>query len=365
MAKEARSKKSEKGSKKSSKDKTKSLADADSTKKAKKPVKLTDRQRRQQAVDDMRSEKKKNRSKIRRERREAMERGEVVEVPKPITTEDKRHGDVAANKQDPELQADEALDEISKTDDTKVMVICASEHPGERTYRFMQELCFTLPNAQYFKRKTFPLKKIASFAVNRKFTNMIVIQEKSQQPDSMFLVTLPEGPTAYYKISGLRLGSEMKHSVPCNAEHKPEVLVTNFKTRLGLRVGRQLESLFPEVGDDVGRRTIVFHNQRDFIFFRHYRYIFRNVSMKGNEENEMETQAPEEKDIFDPDRRDSEDEDEDTGPKPPSCQLKEIGPRMTLRLRSLQLTGLFDKQNAEYEYMWRPDTNVSRSLCEL
>jgi len=190
---------------------------------------------------------------------------------------------------------------------------------------------------------------------------MIIIQEKSEQPDSMFLMTLPEGPTAYYKISGLRLGSEMKHSVPCNTEHKPEVLVTNFKTRLGLRVGRQLESLFPEVGDDVGRRTVVFHNQRDFIFFRHYRYIFRNVSVKGEEENEV---AIQEKDLFDPDRSDDEDE-EDVGPKPPSCQLKEIGPRMTLRLRSLQLTGLFDKKTAEYEYMWRPDTNVSRSLCEL
>jgi len=361
MAKEARPKKSDKLAKKELKAKTKKVSAEESGKKVKKAPKLTDRQRRQQAVDDMRTEKKKNRSKIRRERREARERGEIVEMPKPITTEDKRHGETSAMKQDPELQADEALDEIIKTDDTKVMVICASEHPGERTYRFMQELCFTLPNAQYFKRKTFPLSKISSYAANRQFTNMIIIQEKSEQPDSMFLMTLPEGPTAYYKISGLRLGSEMKHSVPCNTEHKPEVLVTNFKTRLGLRVGRQLESLFPEVGDDVGRRTVVFHNQRDFIFFRHYRYIFRNVSVKGEEENEV---AIQEKDLFDPDRSDDEDE-EDVGPKPPSCQLKEIGPRMTLRLRSLQLTGLFDKKTAEYEYMWRPDTNVSRSLCEL
>jgi len=114
------------------------------------------------------------------------------------------------------------------------------------------------------------------------------------------------------------------------------------------------------VGDDVGRRSVVFHNQRDFIFFRHYRYIFRNVSVKGNEEEEMRV----EKDIFDPDRRDSDDE-EDEGPKPPSCQLKEIGPRFTLRLRSLQLTGTFEKRTAEFEYMWRPDHNVSRAFCEL
>jgi ribosome production factor 1 len=364
MAKQARNKSEKRSLNKLTEQKaTKKVKKYEDNPKPKKVVKLSKRQVRQQTVDNMRLEKKKNRSKARRERREAMARGEVVEVQKPITTEDKRHGEQAIDRQDPEIQADEALDEIQKSEDTKVMVLCANEHPGQRTYRFMQELCFTFPNAQYFKRKTFPLKKIATFAGQKGFTTMIVIQEKSEEPDSMFVVSLPEGPTAYYKISGLKLGSEMKHSVPCNTEHKPEVLITNFKTRLGIRVGRQLDSLFPEVGDDEGRRTVVFHNQRDFIFFRHYRYIFRNVTMIGEEDESGP--ADEEQDIFGSLRKDDSEEEEDTGPKPPSCQLKEIGPRMTLRLRSLQLTGVFDKRNAEYEYMWRPDVNVSRALCEL
>ena len=320
--------------------------------------KLTDRQKRQQAVDDMRTEKKKVRSKVRKERREARARGEIVEVPTPVTTEHKRKGEAFAMKNDPEIQADEALDEFQKVDEALIMIVCANEHPGERTYRFMQELCFTLPGGQYFKRKTFPLSKISAFACKKGYTTMIVVQEKDESPDSMFVISLPEGPTAYYKISGLRLGSEMKHSVPCNAEHRPEVLTTNFKTRLGIRVAKQLESIFPSVGDDVGRRSVVFHNQRDFIFFRHYRYVFRNVSLVGDEDNEV----PFEQDIFDPDFKE---DDTEKGIKPPSCSLREIGPRMTLRLRSLQLTGLFDKKTAEYEYMWRPDTNVDRAICEL
>ena len=319
---------------------------------------LTLRQAKREQLEKERSARKKARSASRRFRREHPEAAQNVQ--KPITVEDKRTGNASIDKSDPEFQADNALDEITIADDeTKTMVMCANEHPGERTFLFMQELCFTIPNCQFFKRKTYPLKKIATFAGKRGFSTMIVIQEKDEQPDSMFVVTLPEGPTAYYKISGLKLGSEMKHSVPCNSEHKPEILTTNFKTRLGARVSKQLESMFPAVGDDVGRRSLVFHNQRDFIFFRHYRYIFRNVSVKGNEEEEVAMK----KDLFDPDRDDSDCEDE--GPKPPSCQLKEIGPRMTLRLRSLQLTGIFDKKNAEYEYMWRPDTNVSRALCEL
>jgi ribosome production factor 1 len=277
---------------------------------------------------------------------------------KPITTEDRRTGELPVNKEDLEYLADETLEEIERGEGTKIMILCANEHPAERTYRLLQELSATIPNMKFFKRKTFPLKKISMFAAKKGFTHMIVVQEKGDNPDSMFISSLPEGPTAYYKISGLKLGCEMKHTVPCNAEHKPEILATNFKTRLGLRVAKHLESLFPNVGDDIGRRSVVFHNQRDFIFFRHYRYIFRNVTIAGEEEEVKPTTGL-------PDDFDISEDEEMTGPKPPSCQLKEIGPRFTLRLRSLQLTGMFDKKTAEFEYMWRPDANVSRAFCEL
>jgi ribosome production factor 1 len=321
-------------------------------------MKVSLRHLKAQKVDDDRKTKKKAKAKIRRARREDPDSAPPAQ--KPTTTEDKRIGEVTVNKSDSEFQADMMLEELqTQQESTKTMMLCAEEHPSERTYLFMKELCFSIPGCQFFKRKTFPLKKIATFAGSRGFNTMILIQEKEGNPDSMFVVSLPEGPTAYYKISGLRLGSEMKHTVPCNPEHKPEIITANFKTRLGLRVSKQLESIFPAVGDDIGRRTIVFHNQRDFIFFRHYRYIFRNVTMKGEEEEELKKK----KDIFDPDR--SDDDEEEDGIKPPSCQLKEIGPRMTLRLRSLQLTGTFEKRTAEYEYMWRPDVNVSRALCEL
>ena len=326
-------------------------------------MKVSKRHLKAQKVDDDRKARKKVKSQIRRARRRDPQSAPPAQ--KPTTTEDKRIGEVALIKNDAEFQADSLLEEIqTQQESTKTMLLCAEEHPSERTYLFMKEMCFSLPGCQFFKRKTFPLKKIASFAIGHGFNTMIVIQEKDAQPDSMFVVTLPEGPTAYYKISGLRLGSEMKHTVPCNPDHKPEIIAANFKTRLGLRVAKQLESIFPAVGDDIGRRTIVFHNQRDFIFFRHYRYIFRNVTMKGEEEAELEKERKR-KDLFDPDRLSDDDDEEEDGIKPPSCQLKEIGPRMTLRLRSLQLTGTFDKKTAEFEYMWRPDVNVNRALCEL
>lgn len=326
-------------------------------------MKVSLRHQNAQKVDEARKAKKKAKAEIRRARRR--DPSSAPPAQKPTTTEDKRTGEVAVDKADLEYQADCVLEELQATPEgPKTMLICASEHPGERTYAFMKEMCFTIPNCQFFKRKTYSLKKIASFAANRRFTTMIVIQEKDEQPDSMFVISMPDGPTAYYKISGLRLGSEMKHSVPCNPDHKPEVITANFKTRLGLRVAKQLDSVFPPVGDDVGRRTVVFHNQRDFIFFRHYRYIFRNVSMKGEEENELQRKSQKTSNVLDAELGESDDSEEDEI-KPPSCQLKEIGPRMTLRLRSLQLTGSFEKRTADYEYLWRPDANVSRAVCEL
>ncbi|KNC85628.1 hypothetical protein SARC_02201 [Sphaeroforma arctica JP610] len=70
-------------------------------------------------------------------------------------------------------------------------------------------------------------------------------------------------------------------------------------------------ALFPQNPQFVGRQAVTFHNQRDFIFFRQHRYIFRNGKRVG---------------------------------------LQEIGPRFTLKLKSVQ-KGTFDSKFGEFEFM--------------
>ena len=70
---------------------------------------------------------------------------------------------------------------------------------------------------------------------------------------------------------------------------------------------------------------IALHNQRDFVFFRHYRYIFRDAK---------------------------------------KARLQEIGPRFTLKLRYLQ-HGTFDSTTGEYEFIWRPDSQVDRKTFAM
>ncbi len=105
----------------------------------------------------------------------------------------------------------------------------------------------------------------------------------------MIIVHLPDGPTATFKLSNIKLPPEIP---VCNIRprtwymaitvfiqehgemslHNPELILNNFTTRLGHGIGRMFASLFPQVPEFTGRRVITFHSQRDFIFLRQHRY---------------------------------------------------------------------------------------------
>lgn len=60
-------------------------------------------------------------------------------------------------------------------------------------------------------------------------------------------------------------------------DYEPEVIMNNFTTRLGHSVARMINCLIPQKPDFHGRRVMTYHNQRDFIFFRHHRYYFSDL----------------------------------------------------------------------------------------
>lgn len=62
----------------------------------------------------------------------------------------------------------------------------------------------------------------------------------------MILSHLPEGPTATFRVSGLKLNKEIpNHGANNGLMVNPELIMNNFDTMLGTRVGRFLASLFP------------------------------------------------------------------------------------------------------------------------
>jgi len=104
-------------------------------------------------------------------------------------------------------------------------------------------------------------------------------------------------------------------------ECAPELIFKNFNTKVGFRLSRGLNALFPKKVDITGRRVVTFHNQRDFIFFRQHRYIF-------NEEFDKVT-------------------------------LQECGPRFTLRLLFIQAK-TYDGEFGDYEWYYKDNMGVKR-----
>ena len=204
-------------------------------------------------------------------------------------------------------------------------------------YRFLSEMLEVFPAATYYKRKGYSLKKIVDYAKNRDFTDVVVFNEDRKQINGMIVVHLPDGPTAFFRLSSLVLSTDIKGHGRATG-HKPELVLNNFSTMLGHRIGRMFASLFCQDPQFKGRRVVTMHNQRDFIFFRHHRYIFeektRNKTEKGADGKSKKVK--------------------ETAVR---ARLQECGPRFTLRLEQLQ-KGTMDTKGGEFE--WLAEKGYSR-----
>jgi len=149
----------------------------------------------------------------------------------------------------------------------------------------------------------------------------MLIYEKMGKPHSLILSHLPDGPTATFRMSSVKLREHIFNHGAAPGDVHPELIMNNFDTMLGHRVGRMLACLFPQVPNLIARRVVTLHNQRDFVFFRHHRYEF--------------------------------------GEDGKTCAIKEVGPRFTLKLHTMQL-GTLNKKQGEYEFIYKPRDGVNR-----
>ncbi|CAD5164118.1 unnamed protein product [Musa acuminata subsp. malaccensis] len=262
----------------------------------------------------------------------------------PRTIENTREVDeTVCRPDDEELFAGNDADEFSqvlKQEVTPKILITTNRFNSTRGPAFIQELLSVIPNAHYHKRGTYELKKIVEYAKNKDFTSVVVVHSNRREPDALLIINLPDGPTAHFKLSKFIIQTRysMNHGNP--TDHKPELVLNNFTTRLGHRVGRMIQSLFPQDPNFRGRRVVTFHNQRDFIFFRHHRYIFEAKEKK----DESMAKAAKSKNITQ---------------EKVIVRLQECGPRFTLKLRNLQ-HGTFDSNGGEYEWVHKPEMDTSR-----
>ncbi|XP_015909221.2 ribosome production factor 1 [Parasteatoda tepidariorum] len=275
---------------------------------------IKNKQRRLEEYLKLKKEKLKFKKAKKKQIRKAREAGEDVPKQVPRTLENTREPDeTMVDPEDQEVQIDQNIDEFAsyyeKKEPPKVLITC-SENPHTWTIRFCRELKLLIQDSIFRYRRRCSLKKLVEEAKRRNFTNIVVVTEDRRHPTGMVVIHLPEGPTAFFRISSVKYCKKIKNRAEYTS-HKPEIVMNNFRTRLGHSIGRLFTSLFQFNPDFHGRRVVTFHNQRDYIFVRHHRYEFKSES---------------------------------------KVALQEIGPRFTLRLRSLQ-KNTFDTKFGEYEWI--------------
>jgi ribosome production factor 1 len=343
---------------------------------------LTSHIRNKQARAELYGKLKRKKSKAKKQQRQQRDQAEAKAAelglaPPPRkqqrTIENTRAPDATLVGADPdgEVAEDEAADEFaahfSRDREPKVLLTTCYK-PTREMYSFLAEMLGVLPRAEYYARGGFTLKQIVGFASERGYTDLLVFNESKMRAgrkvDAMLHVHLPLGPTARWRLSSLKLGRDIVgHAKP--SDHRPELVLNGFDTRLGRRLGRMFASLFHQDPHFVGRRAVTFHNQRDFVFFRHHRYVFESKEKRGAAAEAVLRDAAEREKKAAKRRGGAAEHGAaaaraaaQTPTKVVKARLQEIGPRFTLRLESLQ-RGTFDSRQGEFEWVKRSAKDVA------
>jgi ribosome production factor 1 len=214
-----------------------------------------------------------------------------------------------------------------------------------------EDLTSLFPNSVYIRRSAhryghkFSVREISGYAYNRKFTTLIVLREDSKKPTGLTMVHLPAGPTFHFTISNWMTGKKLPgHGRPTN--HFPELILNNFRTPLGILTAHSFETLFPPQPEIMGRQVVTLHNQRDYIFVRRHRYVFREKRQT-------------EKSVIGPDGKPVK------GVEDIRAGLQELGPRFTLKLRRVDAAIGRGTKPEDVEWEWKSKMEKQRTRFQL
>ncbi|KAF8202379.1 anticodon-binding protein [Pholiota molesta] len=190
-----------------------------------------------------------------------------------------------------DLDNDPFASYFTSTEDPSVppkILITTGPKASKPTYEFCDELVGVFPGAEFIRRKKgkgFEMGRIAGWAADRGYKHLCVVNEDMKKPNAITLVHLPNGPSAYFKLTSIELTKQIFVRTCTRNPSFPRTCLNGFVTRL---------DHIPPLPEFQGRQVVTLHNQRDFLFFRRHRYAFRSTE---------------------------------------KVALQEIGPRFTLKLR--------------------------------
>lgn len=196
--------------------------------------------------------------------------------------------------------------------------VTTSRDPSSRLKQFAKEVKLLVPNSTRINRGNNRVDQLMEGCRHSEFTDVVVVQETRGEPDGLVVCHLPLGPTAFFSLSGSVLRHDLDPPAAPMSEAYPHIILNNFNTELGKRVGNILKCLFPVPRAD-SKRIVTFSNDNDYISFRHHMY---------------------------------------SKPTHDTVILHEVGPRFEMRLYQIRL-GTLEQKEAENEYVLRPYQNTA------
>ena len=131
----------------------------------------------------------------------------------PRTIENSRVVDeTRVQPNDAETMQEESTDNLAKAAEPQVL-ITSSHRPSLRSNLLMKELNKCIPNSSIKLRNAVTVKKIVPRAIEEGYTSILIINEDRKMPNGLLIINLPDGPSAYFKLSSFRRGYDIRVSV--------------------------------------------------------------------------------------------------------------------------------------------------------
>lgn len=249
--------------------------------------------------------------------REALQEGKSIptELKKE---EEKLRAEIGWEDDRTETKAESLDDEYAfvGSRDPKVC-ITTSRDPSSRLKAFAKEIKLLFPNSQRVNRGNHKVPDLVDVCKANDFTDILMVMETRGEPDGLVISHLPFGPTAYFTLRNCVQRHDIE-GVGTMSEAFPHIILNNFESKLGRRLGNVLKCLFPVPKPD-SKRVVTFSNDDDHISFRHHMF-----DKQGKE-----------------------------------VTLQEVGPRFDMQLYKLKL-GTIEQAEADNEYVLRPFMNSAK-----
>jgi U3 small nucleolar ribonucleoprotein protein IMP4 len=224
-----------------------------------------------------------------------------------------------------ELDLDDEYQQLSGIVDPRVLVTTARD-PSSRLAAFSKEIRLLLPTSIRLNRGNLILPEIVRSSQSAGLSDVLLLHEHRGTPTALTISHMPHGPTVSFSLHNVVLRHDIPGSVRGTvSEAYPHLIFEGFNTKLGKRIQRVLQHLFPPREPitskaKVGNRVITFVNNDDAIEVRHH--VFVRTSYQ-------------------------------------SVELSEVGPRMTMKPFEIR-GGTLENKDGDVEWHLNQYTRTSR-----